>query len=296
MSSFLRLIIFIIFFNNYDKTFGRFFSIGESVDQLKIGNFALPSSQQPGPLVGFGQNMLDKRDLQFFSYIDYLKGCNKEFVGVTPTLLYGFTSDCSLFLQLPVAAKFQEDGKVFRGVQEALIQLEYSFYNTATPTDLNQVSLVTYVALSPNPEFKIIRRGMAVKNFFVGFTASHMGTKWYPFMSIGGIITAKEDEKTKYGNQLLYECGISRNISYKEDTYIFNLMLEFDGFYEQKDKVCGLCDPNSGGNTILFGPSFWFSTKHFSIQAGISGVVYQKLFGKQNKNNYYITVDIGYKF
>jgi hypothetical protein len=268
----------------------------EKVEQLKIGNFALLSSQQPGPLIGFGQNMLDKGDLQLFSYIDYLNGKNKEFIGVVPTLLYGFTPYFSLFLQLPVAAKFQEDATLFRGIQEALIQFEYSFYSKETPTETNQISLVTNIALSPDPELKSIRRGLAITNLFVGFTASHMGTRWYPFASAGAIITTKDDNKTKYGNQFLYECGLSGNIWSAEDTYIFNWMLELDGFYQQRDKVCGVCDPNSGGNTILFGPSLWFSSPRFVAQAGISWFVYEKLFGKQNKSNYYICIDIGWKF
>src|SRR3990167_5837852 len=69
----------------------------EKVEQFKIGNLALSSSQQPGPLIGFGQNMLDKGEFQLFSYVDYLKGHNKQFTEVVPTLLYGFTEDFHFF-------------------------------------------------------------------------------------------------------------------------------------------------------------------------------------------------------
>lgn len=284
-----RIIFFVII-----SYFGIVFT--EDVQQLKLGNFALPSSQQPGPLVGFGQNMLDKGDLQLFNFIDYLHGCNKNFSQIIPTLLYGFTTDLSLYLQLPIATKFQENNDLYRGPSEALMQLEYSFFNRSTETTLNQISVVANVAFSFESGFKSIRKGQATTNLFLGFTASHMGTDWYPFASLGVIYAVPESKKTKYGNQVLYECGLSRNISYKEDGYIFNWMIELDGFYEQQDKECGACNPNSGSNTILFGPSLWFSTKHFSIQGGISGVIYEKLQGKQNRNKYYITVDIGWKF
>lgn len=268
----------------------------QNVEQLKIGNFALPSSQQPGPLIGFGQNMLDQQDLQFFNYVDILKGCNKQFTGIVPSILYGFTSDCSLFIQLPIAAKFKENGSVYQGIQEVVIQLEYSFYNTVTPTSTNQVSIVSNIGLTPYEPRKGIGRASAITNLFLGFTASHMGDSWYPFTSVGMIFALKDDDTTKYGNQVLYQCGLSRNISYKEDTYILNWMFELDGYYKQQDKVCCKIDPNSGSNMILFGPSLWFSTQKISIQAGISGVIYEKLTGVQNKNKYYVTIDCGWKF
>ncbi len=279
-------------------TFGQsiIFGIEEKIEPLKIGNFALPSSQQPGPLIGFGQNMLDKGDLQFFNFVNFLKGENKAFTELIPTILYGFTENFSMYLQAPIAASFKEDGSVFRGLEELLIQFEYSFYNKSTLIDTNQISLVANITLTPDSVNKNIRRGLATTNFFLGFTASHMGTSWYPFMSIGTILTTRDSSSTKYGNQLLYECGVSRNIRYKEDHYIFNWMLELDGFYKQKDTVCCLIDPNSGSNTILFGPSLWFSTQRFSAQGGISWVIFEKLLGNQNPNKYYITVDVGWKF
>lgn len=283
--------LFLFFFNSI------IFSKPEQIEPLKIGNLALPSSQQPGPLIGFGQNMLDKGDLQLFNYTNYLKGENKSYTEIVPSLLYGFTSDFSMYLQLPIALKYKENGYVFRGIQQSIIQFEYSFYNRTTLTELNQISVVANVALSPSPANQNIRRGVGVENFFLGFTASHMSHTWYPFISVGGIISSKEDSKTKYGNQVLYECGLSKNISYKEDTYILNWMIEFDGFYKQQNKICGVIDPNSGSNTLLLGPSIWFSSSHFSLQVGFSGVVYEKGLGnQQNKNKYFLTIDMGYKF
>jgi hypothetical protein len=286
------LLIFLIMIFGASIIFGT----DEKVEPLKIGNFALPSSQQPGPLIGFGQNMLDKGDFQFFNYVDFLKGRNKEFTEMIPTILYGFTQDFSMYLQAPIALKFQEDGTVFRGIQDILIQFEYSFYNKSTLTDTNQISLVTNITLTPDSVTKNIRRGLATTNFFLGFTASHMGTSWYPFMSLGTILATRDSDNTKYGNQLLYECGLSQNIFYVEDKYIINWMLELDGFYKQQDTVCGLIDPNSGSNTILFGPSLWFSSQRISAQAGISWVIFEKLLGVQNPNKYYIAIDIGWKF
>jgi len=36
----------------------------KEIQHIKEGNFALPTSQQPSPLFSFGQNILDKGDIQ----------------------------------------------------------------------------------------------------------------------------------------------------------------------------------------------------------------------------------------
>ncbi|MBI2344914.1 hypothetical protein HYV10_02465 [Candidatus Dependentiae bacterium] len=289
-----KYVLYIILVLNFKNSF--LYSENQKIEQLKMGNLALPSSQQPGPLIGFGQNMLDKGELQIFSYFDYLRGNDKKFTEIIPTLLYAFTDNFSLFLQMPVAAKFEENGDVFRGIQELIVQFEYSFYNTTTETATNQISIVSNIALTPDSPTKNIARGLATTNIFLGFTASHMSTTWYPFISVGGILTVRDDKMTKHGNQILYQCGLSRNIMYKENTYILNWMLELDGIYKQKDTICCKVDQNSGSNMILFGPSVWFSTQRFVLQAGISGIIYEKLSGVQNKNKYFVAIDCGWKF
>src|SRR5436190_21033773 len=65
--------------------------------QLTMGNFALPTSQQPGPLIGFGQNIVEAGDRQFFLYANYLKGQQKKYVEAVPSFVYGISDTASLF-------------------------------------------------------------------------------------------------------------------------------------------------------------------------------------------------------
>jgi len=272
----------------------------EKVEQIKVGNFALKSSQQPGPLVSFGQNMLDKRDLQFFSFIDNFVGCQKELISIIPTILYGLQDNFSLYVQMPIVAKYRENSVTYHGLQDILMQLEYAFYDHMTEITTNQMSVVVNVTLpTGDTAFQTLHPryygNYGSPTFFIGFTADHFSTRWYPFVSAGIKITTKNENITS-GKQFLYQCGLSHNIAAQADRYILNWMVEFDGTYRQKNKIFGITDPNSGGNQMLLGPSLWFSTPHFSLQAGISGVIYEHLYGKQNKNSYFISVDIGYKF
>ena len=61
------------------------------VEPPHFGNFALPISQQPGPLLSFGQNFANKGDLIAYAYALQLKGHKESLVQVVPSVLYGVT-------------------------------------------------------------------------------------------------------------------------------------------------------------------------------------------------------------
>lgn len=267
----------------------------DKVVQLKIGNFALPTSQQPGPLIGFGQNIIDKGDFQVFAYFDELKGKKKKFIEIAPSILYAFSDKLSIFIETSYAIKFKIDNNSSNGIEDSLVQLEYAFFNKEQITSVDQATIVVNITLPTGSAFKKPPTGFGAPGFFLGFTASHMATDWYYFASTAVILTT-EHKNTKFGNQFLYQCGLSRNISYKPDKWIFNWMIELDGLYRARNKLLGKIDENSGGNMIILGPSLWFSTQRLIIQAGISAVISEHLFGNQTKDKYFAAINIGWKF
>jgi hypothetical protein len=131
-------------------------------------------------------------------------------------------------------------------------------------------------------------------SFFLGFTASHTLPTWYVFVSSGAQVTTSH-EGTKIGNQFFYECGVSRNISYRPDTWILSCFLELDGVYRQRNRIAGRVDRNSGENDILLGPALWFSTQRFIVHGGIQWYIAQHLFGVQSKNNYFAAINIAWR-
>ncbi|MBP6892714.1 hypothetical protein KBB68_04020 [Candidatus Babeliales bacterium] len=270
------------------------------IEQIKSGNFALLPSQQPGPLISFGQNMLDQHDLQFFWYTNDLIGENKNLTSVIPEFLYGIRDNFSVLFELPIASVFQVNDEVYQGLQDIFVQLEYAIVDKTTYDTTSQVTLVGNVTFPTGGSPSIHQQNFGSLSFhgptfFFGTTMSHMTRIWYPFVSVGTQITTT-GQNTKLGNQILYQAGLGRNISSNSDKYIFNVLIEFDGSCKEKNKNYEIIDQNSGGNQILLGPSCWFSTTHFTFQAGASWVVYQKLNGIQNKNNYCLAIDVGYKF
>lgn len=269
--------------------------VEHKVEIVKEGNFALPLSQQPAPLFSFGQNLVDKHDLLAFIYPAQLKGSRSNFIEVVPSILYGLTDRMSLFVELPIAVKLKHEDTKSHGVGDLVVQLEQIMYAEETPTSVNEVTVVGNITLPTGSAIKNPPTGLGSPSFFLGVTLSRSKTDWYYFTSLGGHITTFH-KHNKEGNTFLYQFGVGRNIAYKTDGWILNWMIELDGTYRQRTIVSEVIDCNSGGNTLILGPSIFFSTRRFEMDGGIAAVVAQHLFGSQTKERYLAAFYAGWKF
>jgi hypothetical protein len=196
---------------------------------------------------------------------------------------------------VPVAAKRTYGPFKSHGMEDLIAQLEGVVYAYETPYVMNAITIVANMSLPTGSPRKIPVTGLGSVSFLLGFTASRTKPDWYYFTSFGALLPTMY-KNIKWGKSFLYEFGLSKNIAYKPDEWIFNWMVELDGFYTQSTKISGITNPDSGGNTVLFGPSLWFSTQRFIIQAGISAVVAQHLFGVQLRDTYFASMYVGWKF
>jgi len=282
------LIIWIIIFPFYVIT-----KEAEEIAQIREGNFALPGSQQPGTLFGFGQNIVGKHDVFVFVYENSFFGPHKSTTEVIPSLLYGIRDDLSLFLSIPVAPRFRFGPVSFSGIEDMIIQLEYAPLIRETPTKTNQISLAASLYLPTGDERKFT--GFGSPSFFLGFIANHLSLKWYWYTSIGVLLPTKHGN-SKFGNRFFYQTGIGRNISYSPHKWILAWTFELNGLYRQKRTTNGMINPDSGGNTIYIGPTLWFSTQRFIAQGGIAPILSQHLFGSQFKDKLFIAFNFAWKF
>lgn len=267
----------------------------EEVEQPKVGNFALPISQQPGPLISFGQNFVNQGDFLAFLYPDQLKGKHKSFVEVIPSILYGITNKLSLFVEFPIELKLEYGNQKSRDFSDLIVQLEQVVYVGESVGTVNDISIVGNITFPTGTISKDPHTGFGSPTFFLGATLSRFHTDSYYFASFGGRITTFH-KHNKFGNSFLYQAGIGRNIAYKADAWTLNWLVEFDGVYTQRSILSNAIDYNSGGNIILIGPSLFFSTQHFLAQAGISAVAAQHLFGDQLRDDYFAAAFVGWKF
>jgi hypothetical protein len=259
-----------------------------------IGNFALSTSQQPGPLVGFGENIINKNQIQLFLAADDFGGVNKHFVDVIPSILYGITDALSIFINAPIAASYVQNANHSSGFEDAFIQLEDAFYTRKTQFFIDQATIVGNITFPTGSATKQPPTGAGSPSFFLGTTFNRMYTDWFVFISPGAMLTTTNDN-TKLGDEFLYQFGFGRNIKVING-WLFAWMLEVDGQYTQRNKINGTTDLNSGGNVIYATPSLWISSKKLILQLGAGVPIEQSLYGNQTRNSYLLIANLGWTF
>lgn len=259
------------------------------------GNYALPTSQQPGPFLSFGQNIIDKNELQIFLTPNYFKAHSETFFTVSPSALYGITEDSSLYVIAPVAADFRSGDDHSSGAGDTLIQYEYAFYETSNSKYTGQATVVTNMTLPSGSFYKNPPTGFGAPSFFLGTTYNQMYVDWLWFVSSGAIIPTRHNG-IRVGSQYLYQFGVGPTISAIPDKYILAGLLEFDGIYSEKNTVFNHYEPDTGGNVVSFTPSIWFSTPKFLFQLGVSFPLSQQLNGNQSLMQYSITGNVAWSF
>jgi hypothetical protein len=266
----------------------------EEIEPIPVGNFSLPFSQQPGPFVSFGENILDQGQLQLYVLTDAVLGKNTLSTDLIPSFLYGITDSFSLFFNVPFTPENKNKSAHSSGLEDIWAQFEYAFFTKKTLDSIDQATIVANITFPTGSSEKNPPTGLGSCSFFIGGTYMHMLSDWFVFTSPGAIFTTSHHGE-KFGNQLLYQFGFGRNIP-SPSGWIFAWMAEFEGFYVWKDKMNGTIDPNSGGNTIYLVPSLWISSNKIILQLGAGYPIVQHLFGDQPSNFLLLQCNFGYAF
>lgn len=261
---------------------------------LKIGNLSLPPSQQPGPLVGFGENVIDKGQKQFFLMGNFASGRDMYFSTLIPGFNYGITDNLSIFFNVPFSPENKFESHHSSGLNDIFVQLEYAYYNDQNLVSSSQGTLLGYLALPTGSVHKNPSTGLGAPSFFLGTTYNHEEFDWVYFGSTGILIPTSHNG-TRFGDLFLYQAGIGRNIC-TPPGWIFDIILELTGQYAWRDQILGIKNPDSGGNLIVLTPSLWLSSAQFIYQLGVGFPIVQDLFGMQSKQTYFITFNFGYTF
>lgn len=242
-------------------------------EQLRIGNFALPYSQQPSSLYGFGQYVVEEGDLLLGMSPNFVVGRNFNLCTFTPYLLYGITDKLVVLVALPVAERWHAECSSSNGLTDGELEFEYLLYDHKTEISSWEVSLVGTLILPFGNDKKMPITGFGSPSFFAGVINRYFSTEWYWYISAGGIFTTLHNQ-TRFGDSFLYQTGFGKNVGYEPDKWICMVMFEMNGLCTQRDKICGTVVPD-GGNFIGFGPTVWFSTQKFIFQVGCLPIVYQ---------------------
>ncbi|WP_133127285.1 hypothetical protein [Legionella nagasakiensis] len=261
-------------------------------DQPPIeGNFALPGSQQPGPFLSFGQNIIGKNQLQIDFDPGYLRQNPSSFLTLSTSFLYGLSDTASIFFTLPVAAKYTDGSNHSSGLSDVNLQGEYAFYDHSNKRATEQATIVAAITFPTGSPTKNPPTGNGTYDFFIGSTYNRTFVDWLWFISPGINWFAVKNHNLM-GTQYLYQFGIGKNFQSQRNQFIWSGLLELDGVYSEKNKLSGRTDPNSGGNIINITPSVWYSTQTLIIQCGVAFPLVQHWYGNQSKTNYYATATL----
>jgi hypothetical protein len=260
----------------------------------KTGIFALPTSQQPAALFGFGGNIIDKGEVQVNLFSDEFIGKNKCTIDVIPGILYGVRDDFSIYINVPVTPRFRDGEKRSSGFEDFYLQLEYAFYANTTKDFADQATIVASVTTPTGSIRKTPPTGYGSPGFFLGATYYHTTVDWVIFTSHGTLLTTSHNN-SKIGDFFLYQFGIARNFKSPEG-WIYAGLLEVDGQFQNKNRFSGNRDPNSGGNAIYVTPSLWISSENMIAQFGISFPISQNLYGNQREFDFALNCSLSYSF
>lgn len=274
-----------------------FFSINciasTSDDPPHIGNFSLPYSQQPGPLVGFGENILAKNQTQLFMFADDFMAVNEHFIDVIPSVIYGLSDSASVFVNIPYAASYKQNNNYSTGFEDAFIQLEYAFYTKGASDHIDQATVVFNQTFPTGSTIKNPPTGFGVPSYFLGFTYNRTYIHWFAFTSYGADFTTTTHDGTKFGNSYLYQFGFGRDIA-ESNKWLFAWMVEGDGTFTEQSKINGVINHSSGGNIVYMTPSIWISSEKLIFQFGAGYPITQHFFGIQNRDKALLVANLGW--
>jgi hypothetical protein len=265
-----------------------------SEDPVKEGNFALPDSQTPAPLVSFGQRIIGDQVTQYYVFGEHSRGKKNRATEITPFILYGISDTSTISFNAPFAPSMKKGSHHSRGWEDASAQIESAVYTKTSKFSSAQATVVGSMTFPTGSGRKNPPTGFGAPSFFLGSTYNYTTPNWFGFTSYGSTFTTKHHGK-RFGDQILYQAGYGGNIPSPRD-WIYAWMVEFDGTYRLRNKVHGVKKRNSGGNTILMTPSLWASSERWIVQFGVGFPIVQHLFGRQHKSHYLLTLDLGYTF
>ncbi len=267
------------------------FAYGADQEPPKVGNFMLPNTQQPGSLIGLGQNIINKKQTQWSLIAADFGGVGKYFTSVIPILRYGMTDDLTFGVSVPVTPIQKENKNRSAGLEDAFLQLEYAFYGKSTYCFVDQATILATVFAPTGSAKKVPATGNGATSYLLGGSFERVYTDWFFFTSYAAIVAQSQND-TRFGNMYLYQGGLGRNIFNIDSKWIFAGMAEVDGDYSKRNKINGTTDPNSGGNVVYVMPSLWLSSKDWIFQLGVGYAVTQNLYGDQKRNTYLVAAQV----
>ncbi len=266
------------------------------VEQLQIGNLALPTSQQPGPVFCLGQNTMNKGDIQVLCDSNIARISNEKFLVMVPAMLWGITDNFSLYWGSQYIRERFINTNRLKVLDGGFLQGEYTCYTKKTITYTNQITAVAHFVASSGNVDPRLPLNIDSASLFAGFTASHLAVDWYYYTSGGVIWSINSDKENRFGATVLYQGGFGRNIAYKTDSWLATAMVELFGKFTTRDSLRDVGDGTSKTNVFFVGPSLWFATQRLAFDLGFAFPVTRISANNPRSKTWIAAVDFRWTF
>ena len=181
--------------------------VGDDIEQPKIGNFALPASQTPEPLISFGQTVVNQGDFFIFCHPSVERGPHIKADRIVIYPSWTPIKHFALTLDFPITIKSTIDGVHAAGLEDIVLDAEYLYHFKGT--ERSWTSFTMYGSMSFPTGEKNLTLGSPA--YFLGLTCSYLNPEWYAFTS-GGFTITTELHGTQFGNNFLYQGGVGHNL------------------------------------------------------------------------------------
>lgn len=219
------------------------------------------------------------------------------------TFVYGITEKFAASLTIPYLNKKQKSKSATlsdSGVGDITIMSKYRIWSKDLPGEAQRFSLVGGLELPTGDDKAQLKLGSGSIDPVLGilFTIQSLSQEFDIVLTYQFNTEAKNFE---FGDILKYNLAYQKRIWPKilpeRSVYSqFNLVLELNGEYAQKDKSLGSVIKDSGGNILFISPGIQWAAKRWVLETSVQLPIIQDLNGSQLETDYTVVTSLRLTF
>ena len=238
------------------------------------------------PVFGIGPHVLFKDGVEVAAVVAQEKAGLEKESELALELVYGITGDWAAGVELPYSDK--EDGlQSSRGAADIQIFTKYRFWRKDTLGLQESAAVMLAVNLQNGDEKDDPPLGNGATDVIAGITYGYESLKWYRWASARFLMPGENNSGLRLGDKWLVDfVGGWRPAApdYLKPDSVW--LLELNAEIADRAELNGNDLVNSGGTEWFVSPGIFWTTRNFSIKAGIQLPVASDLNGSQDKSDY----------
>lgn len=213
-------------------------------------------------------------------------------------ITYGITRDLAVALSFPFARheKFKEEGQEDKnGIKDPAIKVKWRFWDKDMP-GIKYSSAVILKSTIPIGDGNG-RLGRKKPGALIALAHGRESLDWYYVVDVRYLYHQK-DNGNRPENKLHLDAayGIRPELRAMEETDIV-YFFELNYLHENKAKINGFSNPDSGGDFVFFSPEVLISpTNRIMLRGGVQIPLIQKLNGKQKPRENRLRLKVELRF